>query len=154
MNRKFFIAAVSIGMLAFTPNVASALTLIEMQNEVAGMNCSGSTCTSTTYGTRTEPTTIETEVLVQKGKSHEHKLVIQDHCGFWGKFGNLNADCVPYSLSSTSSADVTKIVVTPGPDRVIDTETVVTKTIGYHPDASARDKLWSVDTVVVTRDRN
>lgn len=151
-------ALASLALVAFaaiTP--VQALTLQEAMAEVGGMYCSGSTCTSSTDGTRTE-TIIGSETRVVGYGSPSVGSPIE-----WGKsstcfFGNgwamINVNpvtCAGQSLALSGGSPITREFQT-STDVTIATRTTVTKELVYNGPNTSRDMAWSVNTTTETVD--
>jgi hypothetical protein len=109
---------------------AKALTLQQAQNELAGMYCSGSTCTSssttkTSSGTYSEGKTNHTDPQCF-GPAFEHP--------------DFPGTCIAVSLSSPASTSPTCSAST----------TTTEKTLSYNGPNTSRDMAWSVDTSTST----
>lgn len=152
-NRLRLLSIVAIAGTAFAMAPASALTLQQAQAELAGMYCAGSTCTSSTPGTRSTPGAVTVTGGYSEAKSA--KQVDDDSiCPGPMTFGQIVSvggvlTCIPGSMIGEASTSPT---VTYGPAGSVNTITTTTKELGYHPDAPARDQLWSVTTTVTTTD--
>lgn len=136
---------------------AAALTLQQAQAELAGMSCSGSTCTSTAAGTRTEvvpggaiysPAT--------EGKPAKQVDAYNDVCKGPMTFGEIVSvggvlTCIPGS-SVGSGGGGGLVGYHPDGAKSVDTITTTTKTLTYNGPNTSRDTAWSVDTTVVVTD--
>lgn len=138
---------IAIPALALMALPASALTLEQAMDSLAGMYCSGSSCTSEATVTQTS-TTPDTYVSTGS-KSQSDGAVASDKCtmGVIGKPGvriqtpNVDANCTPLSISSTGSG-----YSVPGVTSTSESCTVTTKTLSYNGPTTSRDTAWSVDS--------
>jgi hypothetical protein len=156
---KLLTIAALIATAAATP--ASALTLQQAQAELAGMYCSGSTCTSSTPGTRTE--VIPGAPIVTGGYS-EAKSAKQRQgedayfdCGFPMTFGTIESiggvlTCIPGSSVGTASTSPTITGYQPDNSKSVNTITTTVKELTYNGPAVDRANEWSVNTTVTTTD--
>lgn len=135
----------TLAALAALSTPAHALTLEQAMNEVAGMRCSGSSCTSKATGS------VTTNSYVSTGSSSQSdKAVASDKCmmGVIGQPGvrvqmpNVDANCTALSIASTGSGYSTSTTSA--------TCTTTTKTMTYNGPFTSRDMAWSVDTSTAT----
>ena len=151
-----------IAALAFA-SPAYALTLQQAQNELAGMYCSGSTCTSKTAGTVTtdNPDIItSTQVLVSPaGNETKRTLAVESERGFWNErcqtIAYVNADCTVQSIADHDQGGgnaiyTTVTSITDGGVTVTATCTTTSKTLSYNGPNTSRDTAWSVSTSTST----
>lgn len=143
--------------MAFTAP-AYALTLEQAQNELAGMHCSGSSCTSEQTVTTTvqNPDVItRTEVEVSPATFEDPAQPVHDGSrGFWNErcetFAYVNADCVAQSIAplggGTPAVRRIDVTVTPGGTTTTVTCETTTKTLTYNGPNTSRDGAWSIDT--------
>lgn len=166
MHVKSLTLAVALALLAIP---AHALTLEQAMNEVAGMHCSGSACTSksTSSVTVQNPDILShTEVLVSPATRQDApntSLQSFDHCppmrtmnGGWTARPNVNADCTALSINPGSGGFPavydTVTATTPGGTTTTVTCTTTTKEMVYNGPHTARDGAWSVNTSVSSSD--
>lgn len=117
-----------VATVAATP--ASALTLLEAQQAVAGYHCSGSTCTKAA-GTTTE------RIGAHKGHSPDFngtQYGFTHSLGHWVPGSSVGSEDSPASCTATASTTV--------------------KELAFHPNAPARDQAWSVTTSTLSSKSN
>lgn len=128
---------------------ANALTLQEAMNELGGMHCSGSTCTS-------EQTTTNTrDVLVSPAVSGDEVQYINTDnpydAGWWNAecktFAYVNSDCTVQSLNQGTRGNRPAVYGSES----YDTCTVTSKELTYNPNSS-RDLSWSISTSTSTNE--
>lgn len=159
--KRYLFAAISPLLFA---SPAMALTLEQAQNELAGMTCSGSSCSSsTTVTTAVQNPDIVTErqVLVSPATSEaatqpDQSSPAEDYAsGGWfnarcGGIGYYNADCTALSIAPTSGGTGavyrTETIVTPGGTSTVVTCVTTTKTLTYNGPHTSRNGAWSVDS--------
>ena len=151
----------TIACLAFSAAIAvtpaSALTLQQAMDEVAGMHCGGSTCTSTSDGTRTE-TIIGSETRVVGHSSPATGMVEEfgksSVCFFGNGMAMINVSpitCQTNSLMLDGGGPITRDFPT-STEVTIATKTTVTKEMVYNGPNTSRDTAWSVNTTTETVD--
>ncbi len=156
MIRLRFLAT-ALAAVLFIPTPASALTLEQAQTELAGMSCAGSTCTSTSNGTRTE--TVEgSEVRVVGHRGAAVGSMIESGKSSTCFFGNgwpmINVNpqtCSGQSLLLDGGGPIKKTFTT-YTDVTINTLTTVTKELIYNGPNTDRAGAWTVNTTTETVD--
>lgn len=158
MFRRFIL----VGTFALLAAPAMALTLEQAQAELAGMHCSGSSCTSSeTVITVVQNPDIVTTTEIAFPETRDDSGQSYPHCtmGVIGKPGirvpkpNVNADCVPQSISPTLGGGFRLVTtVTDGGTSIVETCATTTKKLTYNGPNTSRDGAWSVDTSVSTSD--
>jgi hypothetical protein len=166
MNPKLYVAALALiaaGSAATYATRANALTLQQAQQELAGMYCSGSTCSQTTTanGTRTE--VVPGAPIIEGGYS-EAKPAKQRQgeeayfdCGFPMTYGTIESiggvlTCIPGSAIGEASTSPSIVGYQPDGSRSVNTvtTTVTTKELIYNGPNTSRDMAWDVNTTVST----
>lgn len=140
----------TIASLALMAMPAMALTLEQAQNELAGMSCSGSSCTSEQTITTTN------DVLIQAAESGDPAPIANTDDayvpGWWNEkcktIAYVNEDCTVQSLNPGNLGSRPAVY---GTEDVYSCETT-TKTLSYNGPFTSRDKAWSVDTNVSSND--
>lgn len=154
-----------ITVLAFLTlsSPAYALSLTDAMQELAGMTCSGSTCTSKQSGSVTvdNPDIITTtNVLVSPATRQDAPDTSTQsfgHCppmatmnGGWQVRTNVNADCTALSLNPGTGGfpEVwrTDTTVTDGGTTTTPTCTTISKELHFHGPTTSKDMAWSITT--------
>lgn len=157
---------ITLAALALSIIPANALTLEQAQNELAGMHCSGSSCTSSSTSTSTveNPDIVtSTTTLVRPATSDARDYANTTDAnkpGFWNEkcqtIAYVNDDCTVQALNQGSGGFPaiyhTETVVTDGGTTIVSTCTTTTKTLSYNGPNTSRDKAWSVDISTSTSD--
>lgn len=134
---KASILAAAVAMAVFS-SPSMALTFGEVQSQLGGYHCSGSTCTQSVNSTRNEPTTISGQ-SAHVNESHS----TSQRCGH--RVGDFNSDCIPVSIVSGESDGY---FTAPGPDKVIPTVVTTTKVLTFAPATG-----FGITTTVSTVDK-
>lgn len=142
---------ISIAALAALSIPTYALTLDQAMNELAGMHCSGSSCTSKADSTQTITSTTPGFYTRTGSSSQSDNAVASDKCtmGVIGKPGvriqmpNVDANCTALSISSSGSGFYTDPVTT---STTSATCVTTTKTLSYNGPNTSRDTAWSVSS--------
>lgn len=151
---KLILAAAALAALS-TP--AYALTLDQAMNELAGMYCSGSSCTSdqTIVVDNPDIVTSTPDRYVSTGSiSQSDKAVASGKCtmGVIGQPGvriqmpNVDANCTALSIASTGSGYTVRGTTTVTDGGTTTTCETTTKTLSYNGPNTSRDTAWSVST--------
>lgn len=139
---------------------AYALSLQQAYDELAGMSCSGSSCTSSqTITTTNQLPDVTTSYQVETAPATFNDPAQPTHDGsrgFWNAkcqtFAYVNADCTELSIvtfgGGTPAQFQTVTVVTPGGTETISTCSTTTKTLTYNGPHTSRDGAWSIDTSI------
>lgn len=148
MNRILTFASAVIACLAFAAP-ASALTLEQAMAEVAGYYCSGSVCTTTVDGVRTET---ETRVVGHRSaaKGMVEEFGRSSVCFFGNGWPMINVSPITCQTNSL-------LLDGGGPIRrdftiEIATQTTISKELIYNGPNTSRDMAWSVNTTETTVD--
>lgn len=148
MNRILTFAFALAACLAFAAP-ASALTLQQAMAEVAGYYCSGSVCTTTVDGVRTET---ETRVVGQRGPATGmvEEFGRSSVCFFGNGMAMINVSpitCQSNSLMLDGGGAITRDF-----EIEIATQTTISKELIYNGPDTSRDMAWSVNTTTETVD--
>lgn len=161
---KLSLAAL-LTLTALTAN-ASALTLEQAQNELAGMHCSGSSCTSsqTTSTTVKNPDVVTSITTLVSPATSDARDYSNTHDatrgGWWNErcqtFAYVNADCTVQALNQGSGGFPTvyrtDTTVTDGGTSVVQSCETTTKTLSYNGPKTDRANAWSIDTSTSSSD--
>lgn len=157
MKISTLFAAIAIALVSIAP--ASALTQQQAMDSIAGMYCSGSTCTSETTGTRTEAT--PGAPIVSGGYSEPTDPDKYVEKGFsssctWGNGKPMlrvnPVTCAAESLVGPGSTTPTVTGYGPAGSKTINTVTTTTKELVYNGPNTSRDTAWDVITTTQTVD--
>lgn len=147
--KRLFASAIAALACAALATPASALTLQQAMDEVAGYYCSGSVCTTTVDGTRSE-----TETRVVGYRSPEQGLAIEigksSVCFYGNGWPMINVSpitCASNSLMLGGGGSITQDFTIE-----IDTLTTISKELIYNGPNTSRDTAWSVNTTTETVD--
>lgn len=129
---------------------ANALTLDQAMNELAGMHCSGSSCTSS--ATVTDSRTILVSPAVSGDPAPIANTDDSYTPGWWNAkcktIAYVNEDCTVQSLNPGNLGGRPAVYGSESFDTCVTT----TKTLGYNGPATSRDKAWSIDTSTSSSD--
>lgn len=128
---------------------ANALSLQDAMNELGGMHCSGSTCTSE------QTVTNQRDVLVSPAVSGDAVPYANtddpNKAGWWNEkcqtFAYVNADCTVQSLNMGTRGGRPAVYGVES----YDTCETTSKELSYNPNSS-RDLSWSISTSTSSRD--
>lgn len=141
----------SIAALTILTIPSHALTLEQAMNELGGMHCSGSTCTSESSGSRDQSVLIspaESGDPASTGGYGSHCPPMKTMNGGWQVRTNVDSNCTQRSLNPGNLGGRPAVY---GVESV-ETCTTTSKELSYNGPATSRDKAWSIDTSTSTRD--
>lgn len=137
---------------------AYALSLTDAMNELAGMTCSGSTCTSRQSGSVTVDNPDITTLVSPATSDARPYADTTDHNkpGFWNEkcqtISYVNEDCTPQALNQGSGGFPAVYSTTDGGTTTTPTCTTTTKELAYNGPNTSRDTAWSITTSESTSD--